>query len=140
MFRIGVASNPPVTPTRNKWTIEYAGESSDPFDGFVLHTFTDLKLTPVNSARLSNDPNDFFQNPLEFTFKPYTTIPPKMENAASGGLLRITAPAGFEFPQVTDPDGKQYCRSDMRTKDNTVVFRSHLDIKCEVDNKIVRVH
>ena len=52
-------------------------------------------------------------------------------------MLRITAPNGFEFPTLTDPDGQTYCNVDLRSEDNTVVFRPKLDISCEVDNKIV---
>ena len=33
-FRIGVAHNPPRTPEdNNQWVVDYAGETSEPFDG-----------------------------------------------------------------------------------------------------------
>lgn len=43
VFRIGVRSNPSVTPNPNTWSIDISGESSVAFPGFTLWTFT----TPV---------------------------------------------------------------------------------------------
>jgi len=86
VFSIHVASNPEFTAQYNKWTIEFAGESSVPFDGFTLWTFTGTDVKALTSSAGS-------QNLVNITFSPYNPIPGEYT-----GALLISPPVGYTFP------------------------------------------
>lgn len=99
-FRISVTKNPPSTPEWNKWTIDYQGESSEPFDGFTVWTFTHTKVQPVSLAKSPTGANVARTiNPVEINFRAYKRVPFKCPSCATGGLLRVTTPNRFEFVQ-----------------------------------------
>jgi len=94
-FRITLVANPAYDPTVNRWSIEYAGESSDPFIGFPLYTFSRLSVTTVSTAKSSPQAGAvWLRNPVTFTFCPYNTI--------TGSLMKIkvTAPPNYEIAHV----------------------------------------
>eukprot|EP00929_Paragymnodinium_shiwhaense_P030622 TRINITY_DN1731_c0_g1_i1.p1 TRINITY_DN1731_c0_g1~~TRINITY_DN1731_c0_g1_i1.p1 ORF type:complete len:3325 (+),score=634.57 TRINITY_DN1731_c0_g1_i1:113-10087(+) len=94
-FRINVAVNPEKQPVPNKWTLDYGGESSDPFEGFTLWTFVRTSIrtvstgtsTPVTGAPL-------LRNPITFTLRPFNTI------RGAGMQIRVTGPPGFVIANV----------------------------------------
>jgi hypothetical protein len=129
VFRIAVKANPQATPSRNKWTIDYASESSDPFLGFTLWTFTMTAVVPVSTAKTPTGANiEKTENPVTITFKPFNEIPRKCSTCASGGLLRVSAPAGFIFVSQNNE-----CRVTFMETGGTSSF-GYRDIRCEVDN------
>jgi hypothetical protein len=100
VFRISVTKNPSGTPEWNKWTIDYKGESSEPFEGFTVWTFTQTKVTPVSLAKSPTGANVARTiNPTEIKFRPFNTVPYKCPSCATGGILRITSPNRYEFVQ-----------------------------------------
>jgi hypothetical protein len=106
LFRIGV-TNPKHTPVWNYWSIEYNGETADPFEGFPIWTNTDMKILPSTQAKAPYGAEiERMVNPVRIIFRPYNTVrhkPPEQDDAV-GGLIKLRAPAGFEF--VSDDMGK----------------------------------
>jgi hypothetical protein len=101
VFRIAVVKNPDTTPEFNKWTIDYKGESSDPFEGFTIWTFTNLLITPVSMAKSPTGANVARTiSPVALQFRPWNSIPFKCPSCATGGMVRVTSPNRFEFAQV----------------------------------------
>lgn len=89
-FRIAVEENPVYQPEPNFWSLDYAGESSDPFVGFQLWTFTRTSVLTVSHAMTRTETNAVLpQNPITITFRPKNTV------RGSGFKIQITAPAGF---------------------------------------------
>jgi hypothetical protein len=100
-FRIRVFANPTFQPTHNVWTVEFNGESSDPFEGFTLWTFTRTSLSMVSTARSSPVTGETpLDNPLTMTFRPTNTI------TGAGMKIRVKAPVNFEIAR----DALQKCR------------------------------
>lgn len=91
VFRIHVVSNPRVMPQINQWTIEYVGESSRPFEGFTLWTFTDYTLIPKTTAQVND--GVMIPNAVTLSFRPNKEV---RAGPVVGGLLRVTSPKGFE--------------------------------------------
>lgn len=90
-YRIGIKKNPLVTPTVNRWTIQVAGEASEPIEGMMLWAFTRTLVTPISTSRdrtLAGATRT--QNPLKFRIRPFNTI-------HQNGEIRAVAPAGFQF-------------------------------------------
>jgi hypothetical protein len=95
-FRIGIKANPQRDPDWNKWSIDYATETSYPFDGYRIWTATDTSIGQVTDAASlrTTDPADKTVNPVDLRFRPYNTIP-------INGVLRVEAPSEYRF--VVDP-------------------------------------
>lgn len=94
-IRITVVENPASPPVNNLWSIEYAGESADPFVGFPLWTFSRLSVKEVSRAKSSPEVGAvWLRNPVTFTFCPHNTV--------TGSLMRIevTAPPTFEIANI----------------------------------------
>jgi hypothetical protein len=122
MMRIQV-TNPTKTPIHNWWTLEYNGEASTPFRGFIIWAFKDSEMR-VGGMQAQDTPNG---SPVRIEFRPTQTIPaavapgyydegfdsgrrldrraggrqdrrlqsPKAEGP--GGQLHITIPPGFSI-------------------------------------------
>eukprot|EP00931_Biecheleriopsis_adriatica_P048558 TRINITY_DN28067_c0_g1_i1.p1 TRINITY_DN28067_c0_g1~~TRINITY_DN28067_c0_g1_i1.p1 ORF type:complete len:3244 (-),score=551.12 TRINITY_DN28067_c0_g1_i1:114-9845(-) len=91
IFRIGVLSNPKTTPAVNRWTVQFAGEASEPIEGMTLWAFTDTSVFPITTARdrtLAGQTRT--QNPLKIRLRPFNTI-------EQNGEIRAVAPEGFQF-------------------------------------------
>jgi hypothetical protein len=97
-FRIGVAHNPPRTPEdNNQWVVDYAGETSEPFDGFVLWTFTEYSLIPISRAQSQGGVDvDSVGNAVSLTFKPHNMV----HAAENGASYRLTLPEDFAILHV----------------------------------------
>eukprot|EP00439_Symbiodinium_sp_Y106_P025822 s3349_g3.t1 len=91
IFRIGIKSNPMVTPEVNRWVVQLGSEASEPIEGMTLWAFTQTGVTPITTARdrtLAGEVRT--QNPLKFRIRPFNTI-------HMNGEIRAVAPAGFTF-------------------------------------------
>lgn len=91
IFRIGIKSNPMVTPTFNRWIVQLAGESSEPIEGMTLWAFTQTSVEPITTARdrtLAGEVRT--QNPLKFRLRPFNTI-------QQNGEIYAVAPEGFQW-------------------------------------------
>lgn len=97
-FRIGIAHNPPRTPEdNNQWVVDFAGETSEPFDGFILWTFTEYDLKPVSRARSQRGVDvASVGNAVKLIFKPYNQV----VAAESGASYRLTLPDDFSIVHV----------------------------------------
>eukprot|EP00927_Polykrikos_kofoidii_P043809 TRINITY_DN37909_c0_g1_i1.p1 TRINITY_DN37909_c0_g1~~TRINITY_DN37909_c0_g1_i1.p1 ORF type:complete len:2477 (+),score=440.02 TRINITY_DN37909_c0_g1_i1:179-7432(+) len=91
-FRVAVLQNPSRRPNPNKWTMEYGGESSDPFDSFDLWTFVRLSIHKVSAARSTPVTNAVLvRNPVTITLRPYNTV------RGRGMAIKVTAPMGYQI-------------------------------------------
>jgi len=91
VFRIGMKSNPPLTPGVNRWTIQLGEEASEPIEGMTLWAFTRTQINPITTARDRTLAGTIrTQNPLKIGIRPFNSVP-------SGGELRVVAPSGFQF-------------------------------------------
>jgi hypothetical protein len=91
-FRVALLHNPTVTPSANTWTISYGEESSDPIAGYELWTFGRTSISTVSvGASTAVTGEDFFENPVTFTFMPYNGVRGKDMQ------IRVTAPPNFEI-------------------------------------------
>jgi len=91
IFRMGIEQNPLTTPTVNRWTVQVAGEATEPFDGMTLWAFTQTSVTPITTARdrtLAGETRT--QNPLKIRIRPFNTV-------NTNGEIRALAPEGFVF-------------------------------------------
>jgi hypothetical protein len=76
-FRIAVKKNPLIQPSyeTNYWTIEYNGESCQPFKGFQLWTFSDTSLRPISNAQSASGPlAEPTTHPVFLHFRPYNEV------------------------------------------------------------------
>jgi len=93
VFRIGVRSNPMITPAWNRWTIEYNSKASEPFGGFPVWTADGLSVTPSSGAKSATGANvQRTVNPVTITFTPFNSVPGQL-GAMSGGLIRVVCPS-----------------------------------------------
>jgi len=100
-FRVAIYMNPATPPALNQWTIEFnqdgfqadaTRESTPPFDGFQLWTFSGTSLHAASTARSTSDATATkFANPVTITFNPQNTLD------GPGSQIVVTAPALFEF-------------------------------------------
>jgi len=91
LFRIRIMVNPLETPAVNRWNIMFAGEASEPMEGFTLWAFTRTTITPMSTARARTLAGEArTRNPLYIRMRPFNTVP-------SGGEIRAYAPVGFQF-------------------------------------------
>eukprot|EP00933_Yihiella_yeosuensis_P034075 TRINITY_DN27621_c0_g1_i2.p1 TRINITY_DN27621_c0_g1~~TRINITY_DN27621_c0_g1_i2.p1 ORF type:complete len:1376 (+),score=242.81 TRINITY_DN27621_c0_g1_i2:170-4297(+) len=94
IFRIGIQSNPLLTPSANRWTIQVAGEASEPMEGMTLWAFTGTAIHPISTARdRTMAGRARTPNPLKFHLTPFNTI-------AMDGEFRAEAPSGFQFKHL----------------------------------------
>jgi len=96
-IRVAVLHNPVVQPIDNRWTLDFNGESSDPFDGYMLWTFTRTSLltaTMGRSTTVTGDP--FLSNPVTFTFRPKNTV------KGAGMIIRVEAPDSWTIAIEAD--------------------------------------
>eukprot|EP00434_Breviolum_minutum_P008650 symbB.v1.2.007627.t1/scaffold470.1/size199496/4 len=74
-IRVATLHNPVEQPTDNHWTLDFNGESSDPFEGYILWTFTRTSLLTATTGRSTTVTGDaFFVNPVTITFRPRNTV------------------------------------------------------------------
>jgi len=96
-FRLNILANPASPPAYNLWTIEYAGESANPFVGFPLWTFSRTSITTVSTAKSSPLSGAIWmRNPTTFTFRPRNTV------QGAGMIIKVTAPENFQIVQDND--------------------------------------
>lgn len=126
-FRIHIASNPTIAPKPNSWTIEYAAESCAPFEGFTLWTFSEYQLLFTIAAASMSSLR--VPNPVTLRFRPHKQVNADPLGQGTGGLLRITAPAGFIL--VTLGALGQSC-SDYVLREGQNYFEPAVDILCGV--------
>jgi hypothetical protein len=122
-FRIAIYMNPATPPALNQWTIEFTQdgfqadatrESTPPFDGFQLWTFSGTSLHAVSTARSTPDDTAAkFANPVTITFNPQNTLD------GPGSQIVVTAPELFEFAHT---DGS--CQVIIQPVGNTTVSAS----------------
>eukprot|EP00929_Paragymnodinium_shiwhaense_P100748 TRINITY_DN632_c3_g1_i1.p1 TRINITY_DN632_c3_g1~~TRINITY_DN632_c3_g1_i1.p1 ORF type:complete len:3134 (+),score=549.00 TRINITY_DN632_c3_g1_i1:175-9576(+) len=91
-FAIRVHANPEHTPGDNKWTLRVGAETSLPFDGYPLWTFSDAVVDPGSTAAMTTAERT--SNLVNVTFRPYHAV-------QAGGWLLLTAPENFSFPTET---------------------------------------
>jgi len=132
VFRLAVAQNPMETPEWNLWSMMYNGETSAPFQGFTVWTFTGMtQPLPVSYAKSPTGANVVLtENPVMLEFTPYKSIPERPQNSNRGGLMRVTAPAGFSFVKQN-----QECIVDLFETEqmDATMFTPNVDYVCEVD-------
>jgi len=130
-FRIGVLKNPTSTPEWNKWTIDYISESSEPFEGFTVWTFTHTSVTPVSLAKSPTGANVALTiNPITITFRPFNKVPFKCTACQFGGLLRLSAPTGFEFVENNGD-----CHEPQLMETGGTMEFTPADMSCQVEHK-----
>eukprot|EP00397_Hematodinium_sp_SG-2012_P000134 GEMP01000134.1.p1 GENE.GEMP01000134.1~~GEMP01000134.1.p1 ORF type:complete len:2985 (+),score=568.53 GEMP01000134.1:27-8981(+) len=83
IFRVGVLANPTLPDSTAMWSIEFNGESSQPFPSFDLWTFSQAAVVPVATTAAT-------EAPIQIFFAPFNEIP-------YGGVIVITAAEGFEL-------------------------------------------
>eukprot|EP00746_Dinoflagellata_sp_MGD_P145127 gnl/MRDRNA2_/MRDRNA2_77775_c0_seq1.p1 gnl/MRDRNA2_/MRDRNA2_77775_c0~~gnl/MRDRNA2_/MRDRNA2_77775_c0_seq1.p1 ORF type:complete len:2163 (+),score=280.86 gnl/MRDRNA2_/MRDRNA2_77775_c0_seq1:891-6491(+) len=93
VFRIRVAANPTSAPMPNLWTIDYSSESSLPFEGFALWSFTEYNINLVTTASITDTSQ--VSNPVTIRFRPYKEVDVNLPQVGDGGMLRVIAPSGF---------------------------------------------
>jgi len=94
-FRLALLKNAPTQPNPNSFSLEFAGESSDPFEGFLLWTFTRTSIHTVSMGRSTPITGATkLRNPVTFTFRPRNTI------RGAGMKLIVTAPPAFTIANV----------------------------------------
>lgn len=138
-FRISVR-NPLTTPIVNKWTIDFNDESSEPFEGFKIWTNAVMVITAsttgksptlANVQRTVNSVRIYFQPSKTVTFRGSTNT----ASGASGGLIIVAAPVGFEFLQDDDSKCKVLLyEQGTGTAERFATFADS-DLDCTVDNK-----
>eukprot|EP00930_Biecheleria_cincta_P092360 TRINITY_DN8222_c0_g6_i1.p1 TRINITY_DN8222_c0_g6~~TRINITY_DN8222_c0_g6_i1.p1 ORF type:complete len:3282 (-),score=484.47 TRINITY_DN8222_c0_g6_i1:314-10159(-) len=131
VFRIGIKRNPEKTPEWNRWSLSFNEETSDPFLGFTIWTYTGMTVTPVGTQKTDTRPGTTkTEVPVRFTFTPFSRVPFKVGTEKYGGVLIITAPAGFEFLQTND-----VCRAILYLSDGSLTFQEN-EYACRVESKI----
>jgi hypothetical protein len=133
-FRIGVQSNPTKTPEdQNQWVVDFGSETSEPFDGFTLWTFTEVLLDPVSRARSQKGVDvDSVGNAVKLTFKPYNFV----TAAETGACYRLSLPDSFRIVHVNFECPMTF--ESMPFDDEEGLYRpgvmfTTFDINCRVD-------
>ncbi|CAJ1376466.1 unnamed protein product [Effrenium voratum] len=131
VFRIGVRSNPHSTPDWNKWSINFNDESSDPFQGFTVWTFTNLNIGAVGAMKSPTGAGVMrTATPVTIVFTPYNSVPAKPPNEDFGGMMRLTVPVGYEIRH-----NNLACEVELFVSDGSVIFES-ADYSCMVENTV----
>eukprot|EP00913_Durusdinium_trenchii_P029561 g27710.t2 len=130
VFRIGVRSNPPTTPEWNKWSMNFNDESSDPFQGFTVWTFTNIQITAVGAMKTPRAGIPRTATPVTITFTPFNTVPAKPPNEQYGGMMRLTVPGEYEIEH-----NNLACEVQLFISDRSEVFLP-TDYYCQVENTV----
>lgn len=134
-FRIQVKHNPFATPDPNLWTLDFNGESSAPFPGFILWSFTNTTVVAVSTAQGPGTIDEVrVENPVTISLRPHNTVDRDLPIKDSGGMLRVTAPIGFEFVQL-NIDGLCFWGMFEVQRDE---YWEPADLKCQVDTSNTR--
>jgi hypothetical protein len=136
-FRIGVASNPDLTPQDyNQWVVDFGGETSEPFDGFTLWTFTEVELDPISRARSQRGVDVLsVGNAVKLTFQPYNMV----FASTTGASYRLTLPPTFKIVHINYDcplifEALPYDNEDGLQQPGEMF--SQFDINCKVDQEI----
>jgi hypothetical protein len=86
-FRLEVF-NPQAIPEENRWTISYAGESTMPFNGYRLWSFTEVDISTSMAAR--STAVEETKTTVTIRFRPTNSI-------TWEGFLTVAAPFGFRI-------------------------------------------
>lgn len=86
IFRLTVLANPAQTPSPNRFTIEYNGEASEPFEGVQIWAFTNTLIIPTTTAASLRHTG---------TINNVTVYLRATNDLPNGGHLRIEAPSGM---------------------------------------------
>jgi hypothetical protein len=136
-FRIGVAANPDKTPQdQNQWVVNFGGETSEPFDGFTLWTFTEVVLDPISRARSQRGVDvTSVGNAVKLIFKPYNMVYASM----TGASYRLTLPPTFKIVNVNYDcplifEALPYDNEDGLQQPGEIF--SQFDINCKVDQQL----
>eukprot|EP00435_Cladocopium_sp_Y103_P043471 s788_g12.t1 len=133
VFRIGVRSNPPSTPDWNKWSMNFNDESSDPFQGFTVWTFTNMAVTAVGAMKTPRAGIPRTATPVTIVFTPFNTVPAKPPNEQYGGMIRLTVPVEYEIQHQND--NMKTCEVQLFISDRSEIFES-TDYVCQVENTV----
>lgn len=95
-FFVYVEANPASAPIVNQWILEAPHETSAPFPGFLLRTFSNVSVRSTTTAALTDllSPKKAF---VDVSFRPRTAIGRDLPVAGTGAALVLTAPAGFRL-------------------------------------------
>lgn len=89
-FRFTILANPEMQANPNKWTIDFNGESSDPFEGIKLSTFTRTSILPVSKSFSTPITGEMpMKNPVTFTLRPFNKVMGQYMK------IKVTAPPNF---------------------------------------------
>lgn len=133
VFRIGVRNNPPSTPDWNKWSMNFNDESSDPFQGFTVWTFTNMAINAVGAMKTPRAGIPRTATPVTIVFTPFNTVPAKPPNEQYGGMIRLTVPVEHEIEHQND--NMQTCEVQLFISDRSEIFES-TDYVCQVENTV----
>ncbi|CAJ1440618.1 unnamed protein product, partial [Effrenium voratum] len=96
-IRIAPLHNPIQQPADNQWTLDFNGESSDPFPGYMLWTFTRTSLLTATTGRSTTVTGEaFFVNPVTITFRPKNTV------KGAGMIIQVRAPPSWQIAREAD--------------------------------------
>lgn len=148
-IRVAVLQNPQTQPVDNMWTFDFNRESSDPFPGYQLWTFTRTSLSTVcygTSTAVTG--TSYLKNPVTITFRPYKTV------SGAGMMIQVLAPPNFQIahenlickifvqPVYTDPAGYTYADPNTAPPPNYVgppsLIWGDADVQCTVDALTLR--
>merc|ERR1712072_549912 len=134
IFRLQILKNPPQTPSPNKFTLEYNGEASEPFEGVPIWAFTNGTIIPTTTASSLRH---------RHTVNNVTVYLRSTNDLPYGGHLRVEAPAGFSIGThcratiEVHPDERLNISAVPagQTRINTLKWHEFLpgDVRCEGD-------
>ncbi|CAE7199252.1 Ank3, partial [Symbiodinium microadriaticum] len=75
----------------NLWTISFAGEATEPFEGYRLWRFTEVEVLPDATAR--STPAEETRNNVTLRFRTTNAV-------TSAGFVALQAPFGYVFPTL----------------------------------------
>eukprot|EP00439_Symbiodinium_sp_Y106_P039388 s2056_g4.t2 len=79
------------TAEQNLWTISFAGEATEPFEGYRLWRFTEVAVLPDATAR--STPAEETRNNVTLRFRTTSAV-------TSAGFVALQAPFGYVFPTL----------------------------------------
>lgn len=96
-IRVATLHNPTEQPAVNHWSLDFNGEASEPFEGFVLWTFTRTSLLTATTGRSTTVTGEaFFVNPVTITFRPRNTV------RGAGMIIQVMSPPSWEIAPEAD--------------------------------------
>eukprot|EP00933_Yihiella_yeosuensis_P016417 TRINITY_DN1403_c1_g1_i1.p1 TRINITY_DN1403_c1_g1~~TRINITY_DN1403_c1_g1_i1.p1 ORF type:complete len:1672 (+),score=277.91 TRINITY_DN1403_c1_g1_i1:210-5018(+) len=149
-IRVATLKNPLSQPIDNRWTLDFNGESSDPFQGYELWTFTRRSLITASTGMSTAVTGAaFLKVPVTITFRPRNTVKGK------GMIIKVSAPPNFQFAheslecklkvQPVYIDAQGYADADPNTppEPNYIgppsLIWGDADVKCLVDAGTFRI-